>query len=1206
MTDREELLRNLQRQVRVLEDDLREQVEVLGELRWRLEAEYDRAFKLGRTAATWAVWRDDRVTQAAVAWVLGTVFVRFCEDNGLLPSPYLAGPSAERMTLAEEAQEQFFRVHPSETDRGWLLAAFDAIRAVPVGAFLFDERHNPLYQIPTSHDAAKTLISFWRRHGEDGRLVHDFTDDAWDTRFLGELYQDLSKSAQKTYALLQTPEFVEEFILDHTLTPAIEEFGYDKVKLIDPTCGSGHFLLGAFHRLLAEWERNSPGRDGHERIRLALQAIHGVDVNPFAVAIARFRLLVAALRVAGFAALTEAAGYSFPLNIAVGDSLIKARQLSLFADERDELAEFAYATEDIHEHPSILQQGRYHVVVGNPPYITVRDKRLNSLYRGLYQSCHREYSLSIPFIERFFDLARPEDANGQSSGYIGQITANSFMKREFGKRLIEDFLPTIDLSHIIDTSGAHIPGHGTDTVILLGRRRIRNRGTHIRTVFGIRREPGIPEDPRKGVVWQSIIDQIERPGSESDWVSVEDMPRDRFASHPWSTSGGGGAELTDLLQEICGKQLRDTAKEIGFAAITGEDDAFSLAENYAKSTRVENTISTIPGAALRDWEVLFVQPTISPYSLTWRLLAENELSRTARFLWPSRTSLYARKLFGISILDRRDVWYKWRELYPNKLRTPFSIAYGEIATHTHFILGREGEVFNQTSPIVKLHQDSTEDEHLGLLAVLNSSTACFWFRQVCQPKGGSGIGRGVQDEGWEQRYQFNVTNISQFPLPTSYPFRIAQALDHNAQSIAQMIPSIASAHSMPSHECLDELRRKWEYTRARMVTLQEELDWQVYSLYGLLDDEITAPAESLPELRLGERAFEIVLARKIAAYEVETQWFARHGSTPITEVPAHWPAEYRAIVEKRIAVIESNRNIALIERPECKRRWVTEGWDAMQAKALRGWLLDRCEGRELWFHHVDGTEQPRPLTTSQLADELRRDPDFVAVAELYAPGKDPAQVVAELIADEHVPYLAALRYNDAGLGKRADWEYVWDLQRQEDAAAAEEEKRKVRDTIPVPPKYGSGDFLRTSYWRNRGKLDVPKERFVSYPHASRDGDSALLLGWAGWDHREQAQALATLVVEREQTDGWDAERLTPLLAGLREVLPWVHQWHGEFDPAYGGSPAEVYAGFLADQQNRLRLTDEALARWRPPKATRGRKKATGVRSRQPASSESSS
>jgi len=329
----------------------------------------------------------------------------------------------------------------------------------------------------------------------------------------------------------------------------------------------------------------------------------------------------------------------------------------------------------------------------------------------------------------------------------------------------------------------------------------------------------------------------------------------------------------------------------------------------------------------------------------------------------------------------------------------------------------------------------------------------------------------------------------------------------------------------------------------------------------------------------------------MAAGEVDTEWFARHGSMPITEIPEHWLEQYRAVVEKRIEVIESNRSIALIERPECKRRWATGGWDSMEAKALRGWLLDRCEARDLWFHQVDGMEQPRLLTTSQLADELRRNPDVVAVAELRYPGKDLGAVVAELVADEHVPYLAALRYKDSGLQKRADWEHTWDLQRQGDAAPTEEEKRKIRDAIPVPPKYGSGDFLKTSYWRNRGKLDVPKERFISYPHASRDGDPALLLGWAGWDHREQAQALATLVVEREQGDGWGAERLAPLLAGLREVLPWVHQWHGEFHLAYGGSPAVVYAGFLADYQNRLHLTDQELVSSRPPKPVRGRRKA---------------
>src|SRR5690606_28460806 len=114
--------------------------------------------------------------------------------------------------------------------------------------------------------------------------------------------------------------------------------------------------------------------------------------------------------------------------------------------------------------------------------------------------------------------------------------------------------------------------------------------------------------------------------------------------------------------------------------------------------------------------------------------------------------------------------------------------------------------------------------------------------------------------------------------------------------------------------------------RARMIALQEVLDWQVYRLYGLLDDELTVDPGSIPGLNLGERAFEIVLARKLARGEAETQWFARHGSTPITELPDHWPADYRAMVERRIAVIESNRHIALIERPECKRRWATDGW----------------------------------------------------------------------------------------------------------------------------------------------------------------------------------------------------------------------------------------------------------------------------------------
>ena len=77
-----------------------------------------------------------------------------------------------------------------------------------------------------------------------------------------------------------------------------------------------------------------------------------------------------------------------------------------------------------------------------------------------------------PFIERFFDLARA-GTRARTAGFIGMIVANSFMKREFGKKLIEDVLPHLDLTHVIDCSGAYIPGHGTPTVILFrstGRR----------------------------------------------------------------------------------------------------------------------------------------------------------------------------------------------------------------------------------------------------------------------------------------------------------------------------------------------------------------------------------------------------------------------------------------------------------------------------------------------------------------------------------------------------------------------------------------------------------------------------------------------------------------------------------------------------------------------------------------------------------------
>ncbi len=110
------------------------------------------------------------------------------------------------------------------------------------------------------------------------------------------------------------------------------------------------------------------------------------------------------------------------------------------------LETYLYDTEDLKEYAGILKPGQYHVVVGNPPYITVKDKALNALYRLSYKTAAGKYALSVPFMELFFRLAIKGE-QGQGAGYVGQITANSFMKREFGKKLIEEFFAGHDLGN---------------------------------------------------------------------------------------------------------------------------------------------------------------------------------------------------------------------------------------------------------------------------------------------------------------------------------------------------------------------------------------------------------------------------------------------------------------------------------------------------------------------------------------------------------------------------------------------------------------------------------------------------------------------------------------------------------------------------------------------------------------------------------------
>src|SRR5439155_14720879 len=119
--------------------------------------------------------------------------------------------------------------------------------------------------------------------------------------------------------------------------PAVKEFGLAETKVIDPTCGSGHFLLGAFSRLIKMWKDREPASDVRELTQRALHQVTGVDINPFAVAIARFRLMIAALNACGLSSLERAP--AFDVRVATGDSLLEWGEASHHQGDLIALAE---------------------------------------------------------------------------------------------------------------------------------------------------------------------------------------------------------------------------------------------------------------------------------------------------------------------------------------------------------------------------------------------------------------------------------------------------------------------------------------------------------------------------------------------------------------------------------------------------------------------------------------------------------------------------------------------------------------------------------------------------------------------------------------------------------------------------------------------------------------------------------------------------
>lgn len=1153
-----------------LEADLLERTKASPAVTRALEARFEAEKKAERTAESFAGWTALLATQVAAAWVLSCVFVRTLEDRGLLKQARLAGPGAE------DSQRQFFQLAPSLTERDYLLTVFRELAHHPAAKDLFDARHSPIWKLSPSAAAAKELLALFRM---PNATMPAFRFGQASTRFLGDLYQDLSEDVRKRYALLQTPDFIESFILDRTLEPAIQRFGLDDTTLIDPTCGSGHFLLGAFDRLFEHRLHAEPGIDPRVAAVKALDCVYGADINPYAVAIARFRLTLSFLEKAGYAKLADAP--ALPLHLVVADSLrINAQhpQGELWQQEgvssQHWLGE-VFTLEDERAAKDVLFR-QYAAVVGNPPYITPKDRALRIKYAEMYKTCFMNYALSVPFCERIFQLARPR-------GYTGQITANSFMKREFGSKLIEDFLPNVNLELIVNTSGAYIPGHGTPTMLLFGTQEPAS-GASVLTVLAKRGEPSTPDEPSQGEVWSSIVKHVDDVGFDNAYISVVKTARATLTLHPWSLGGGGASELKDLLEQRCTVRLSNVVDDIGFSIIVGEDDLFKRPKGRRQWANLPR-IPIVVGEEVRDWSLTPEEDLLSPFRGDgFDVDASSPLRRE---LWPWRTILKNRVVSGSTTMEQANkTWFDVRRLSREKHKTKPSIVFAFVATHNHFVLDRGGKVFNRTAPIIKLPEGATEDDHLALLAYLNSSTACFWMKQVFSPKGMHN-GSASNATPFLVRFEFDGTKLARLPLTSglisarrNHYIRLGRLADALARERSLLrLASVLDGcdNSADLNVAFNDLLARRQAVLRKLVGVQEEIDWLVYADFGFAQELHLFPGESA-ETELGARAFEVAQHENGSADIVD--WFRWNETNPSKPSRA-----LSAVVAARVTLTaDLPGELGVLERGEFKRRWVQPAGKAAQFletddKVLKNqatdWISSRIEG-----HMARRVEL---ISWRELEVHLNLDRQLLAAHEWAVSRGRIAESLKELVAADSVPFVAAARYSTSGMQVYDDWQRTWDQQRVEDRGESQH--------VEVPPKYGPDDFEGGAY-RLRGPLDVPKERYISYPYCESDNDGEPVYGWAGWDHLQRAKALASLYLDRKDREGWTADRLTPMLAGLLELIPWVKQWHNEPSEEFGGLRMGDYYEQFLDGECRLHgLTHDDLRAWRPTKKPRGSGKA---------------
>ena len=459
------------------------------------------------------------------------LFIRVAEDRGIEPSTLIPMVRQAR----EETKKQLYEAMTEK------FREFDSY----YNSNLFSP--HPFEKWEEYSGATERVIHVL--YGKEGYYEYDFK--AMPADVLGTVYENylshrLSKSRKgatvskdagkrKEQGIYYTPSYIVDYIVKSVLGPVLDKCktieDIKKIKVIDPACGSGSFLIKAFHVILEKYkEFGFRGPEDILKIQILQENIYGVDLDQQAVEITRLNLLINAL--------SKREKLPFLNNIKNGNSLISGTDEELqkyFGKDFKNKKPFSWQE----QFPEVFKQGGFDAVIGNPPYIFTRGGGFEEDEKKYYYENYKlqKYQLNTfsLFIERGINLLKDK-------GEFGYIVPNNWLTINSFAFLREYLLRnTADLK-IINADESVFSQASVDTCILIFKK-------------------DSPTDIQLGEIKDGAVLDL-------NTYKIKDFLKDEFIIHIGRSSSKADPiikklEGCDMLGDICTVKAGLKAYEVG-------------------------------------------------------------------------------------------------------------------------------------------------------------------------------------------------------------------------------------------------------------------------------------------------------------------------------------------------------------------------------------------------------------------------------------------------------------------------------------------------------------------------------------------------------------------------------------------------------------------------------------------------------------------